>query len=161
MTAGDTILVWQAATGQPIGPAIPSRNIRALAFSPDGTSVLTVGGQVPGYSKPAYFSYIAAQLWDVGTAIPAGPPLAHQNWVSAAAFSPDGSRLLTGSHDKSARLWEVPRPAEGEVERLVLWVQLDTDTALDEHGEPRRLDNEGRNKRRKRLLELGGPPQIR
>ena len=144
----------------PIGPAIRFRSVRALGFSPDGASVLTGGGQVPGYGGPAYMSFKAGQLWDASIGKPTGPPLAHEGWVQAAAFSPDGSRLLTGSHDKSARLWKVPHFVEGDVERLVVWVQLDTDTALDEHGQARRLDNEGRDKRRKRLQELGGPPRI-
>lgn len=161
MTAGDTILVWQAATGQPIGPAIRFRSVRALGFSPDGASVLTGGGQVSGYGGPAYLSLKACQLWDASIGKPTGPPFAHDGWVQAAAFSPDGSRLLTGSHDKSARLWKIPHFVEGEVERLVVWVQLETDTVLDEHGQARRLDNAGRDQRRKRLQELGGPPQIR
>jgi tetratricopeptide (TPR) repeat protein len=161
MTAGDTILVWQAATGQPIGPAIRFRSLRALAFSPDGATVLTGGGQVPDYGGPAYLSFAAAQLWDVSTGKPTGPPFAHQGWVQAAAFSPDGSRLLTGSHDKSTYLWKVPHFVEGEVERLVVWVQLDTDTTLDEHGQPRRLDNKERAQCRKRLQELGGPPPLK
>jgi WD40 repeat protein len=160
MTAGNTALVWQAATGQPIGPAIRFGSMHALAFSPDGATVLTCGGQVPGYSRPAYMSSNACQLWDASTGKPTGPPFEHKEWVQAAAFSPDGSRLLTGSHDKSARLWKVPHSVEGDVERLVVWVQLETDTALDEHGQARRLDNEGRDQRRKRLQELGGPPRI-
>ena len=160
MTAGETILVWQVATGQPIGPAIPSRNLRTLAFSPNGAAVVTGGSLVPGYDKTAYLSSGSAQLWDAGAGKPTGPSLAHRGWVSAAAFSPDGSRLLTGSHDKSIRLWRVPPPVMGDAEHLVLWVQLETDSALDEHAEACRLDKDGRDRRRKRLQELGGPPRF-
>jgi WD40 repeat protein len=35
----------------------------------------------------------------------APPP--HQNWVSAVAYSPDGKTVLSGSADKTARLWDV------------------------------------------------------
>ena len=36
----------------------------------------------------------------------ARPPLTHLNVVYAAAFSPDGKTVLTGSYDKTARLWD-------------------------------------------------------
>jgi WD40 repeat protein len=31
----------------------------------------------------------------------------HQDYVSSAAFSPDGKRIVTASADKTARLWEI------------------------------------------------------
>ncbi len=34
------------------------------------------------------------------------PPLAHQGWVRSAAFSPDGTRVVTASADKTARVWD-------------------------------------------------------
>jgi WD40 repeat protein len=33
-------------------------------------------------------------------------PLAHQDWVLAAAFSPDGTRVVTASADRTARGWD-------------------------------------------------------
>jgi WD40 repeat protein len=35
------------------------------------------------------------------------PQLGHQGWIAAAAFSPDGRYVLTGSWDRTARLWEI------------------------------------------------------
>jgi len=32
--------------------------------------------------------------------------------ISSSAFSPDGTRVLTGSYDQSARVWEVPTGRE-------------------------------------------------
>jgi WD40 repeat protein len=32
----------------------------------------------------------------------------HEDWVNSASFSPDGTRVVTTSQDKSARLWSVP-----------------------------------------------------
>ncbi|HRZ54802.1 MAG TPA: hypothetical protein P5525_05010 [Candidatus Paceibacterota bacterium] len=36
----------------------------------------------------------------------------HQNWVVALAFSPDGRRLISGSGDSTARVWDVKSGAE-------------------------------------------------
>ena len=35
----------------------------------------------------------------------------HQDAVVALAFSPDGKSVLTGSHDKTARLWATGKPS--------------------------------------------------
>src|SRR5215469_4463080 len=47
-----------------------------------------------------------AQLWDAGTGMAHGPPLVHHGPVRSLHFSPDGTLLLTGSNDKTARLWD-------------------------------------------------------
>ncbi len=40
---------------------------------------------------------------------PVPPParLDHNGWVYAVAFSPDGTKVLTGSDDSTARIWDV------------------------------------------------------
>ncbi|KAG2028735.1 WD40-repeat-containing domain protein [Suillus americanus] len=39
---------------------------------------------------------------------PVGEPLrGHTHLVSSASFSPDGTRIVTGSRDKNVRLWDV------------------------------------------------------
>ncbi len=108
-----TARLWDVATGLPIGqPLVHQGFVEAIAFSPDGKTVLT--GSFDGM----------ARLWDVATGLPIGQPLVHQGgadvmdygpdgtWahtkgVRAVAFSPDGKAVLTGSSDKTARLWDV------------------------------------------------------
>ena len=36
----------------------------------------------------------------------------HQDWVESAAFSPDGTRIVTASSDTTARLWDAATGAE-------------------------------------------------
>ncbi|HEX8199938.1 MAG TPA: AAA-like domain-containing protein, partial [Isosphaeraceae bacterium] len=68
--------------------------VNAVAFSPDGTRVLT------GCEDST------AQLWDVATGQPLGKPQTHKSPVTVVAFSPDGMLMLTGSEDSTARLWD-------------------------------------------------------
>ena len=100
----------------------------AVAFSPDGKTVLTGSGDK------------MARLWESATGKPLGPPLQHDKGVTAVAISPDGKTVLTASQDKTARLWRAPRPVDGDPERILLWVQVITGLELDEYGGTRGLD---------------------
>jgi WD40 repeat protein len=106
LTGGDdgTARVWEAATGKPVSPPLlhsvllppNSRRgpVHAVAFSPDGTKVLT--GSDDG----------TARLWNVATGKQIGPPLRHRGGVRAVAFSPDGKTVVTGTWTNEAGLWE-------------------------------------------------------
>jgi hypothetical protein len=143
-----TVWLWEAATGKPIGQPLRHQDvIRAVAFSPDGKAVLT--GDMYG----------TVRLWEAATGQPIGQPLRHQAPVIAVAFSPDGKAALTGSNDRTARLWKVPRPIQGDPERILLWVQVLTGQDLDEHGSVLELDANTWEQRRQRLQALGGPPE--
>ena len=46
------------------------------------------------------------RLWDMSRFQPIGEPMRHRGPIRSVAFSPDGSRLLTASTDKTAQLWD-------------------------------------------------------
>jgi WD40 repeat protein len=74
------------------------------------------------------------------------------------AFSPDGKLLLTGSFDGTSRLWDVPSPVVGDMERISLWVQVLTGMELDRDGLFQMSDAAAWQQHSHRLQELGGPP---
>jgi WD40 repeat protein len=47
-----------------------------------------------------------AQVWDLERGQPAAEPLRHLVFVRHAAFSPDGTRVVTASDDGTARVWD-------------------------------------------------------
>jgi WD40 repeat protein len=88
-----TARLWDAATGAPVGPALPDAGTNAV-FSKDETRILTWGDS-------------SARLWDAATGAPIGPALSHDRPVWGAVFSKDETRILTWSSDRTARLWDV------------------------------------------------------
>jgi WD40 repeat protein/serine/threonine protein kinase/tetratricopeptide (TPR) repeat protein len=89
--------LWDAARGSPVGPPLRhfiSPFFGAVAFSPDGRTVLTGGN-----------SDKTARMWDVASCQPVGPPLVHQSLVIAVAFSPDSKTITTASGDGMVQMW--------------------------------------------------------
>jgi WD40 repeat protein/tRNA A-37 threonylcarbamoyl transferase component Bud32 len=99
--------LWRAATGVPVGEPWPHPGpLKTVVFSPDGRRALTAGLVVeednPG-GKPNLRG--EARLWDVTTGRTIGPALKQPQPIWAAAFSPDGRLLLTGSESGDVQFW--------------------------------------------------------
>jgi WD40 repeat protein len=120
--AGDDIYIWDFAEGkEPRKLAVGTftklfgHGIRNLTFSPDGKYVLG------NFWNPEF----GMKLWEVETGQQVQPPGAfggpfllrsyisgHKESITSLAFSPNGRFLLTGSHDRTARLWDRESGAE-------------------------------------------------
>lgn len=85
-------------------PLLHEDAVTAVAFSPDGTRVVTTasGGM--------------AWLWGAATGTPLGVPLRHEREVIAVAFSLNGAQVVTASKDGAVRRWDAETGAAvGEV----------------------------------------------
>src|SRR5262249_52017815 len=72
-----------------------SGSVNAVAFSPDGRTVLSGSGDH------------TIKLWDVATGKLVRTFEGHSGTVSSVAFSPDGRTILSGSWDASVRVWSL------------------------------------------------------
>jgi WD40 repeat protein len=142
-SADGTARLWSVAGGLPLASfthppgAGGSDDVRRLSFSPDGSRLLTVGGdrfarvfdverhvlihalnhQTQVYS--ARFSHDGAfvatggaselvWIWNASTGVSAGPALRGTGRVNDLAFSPDDTLLATaGGNDTVARVWNL------------------------------------------------------
>jgi WD40 repeat protein len=68
--------------------------VTALAFSPDGTRVVTASDDA------------TARIWDSASGASIAVLRGHKGPLTAAAFSPDGTRVVTASDDKTSRIWD-------------------------------------------------------
>ena len=95
-----TIGIWDLATGRQlrrISGIIPDQYGATVAISPDG--------------RRALFGTLrdnAVRLWDVESGEELERFEGHTGGVGAVAFAPDGRRAVSGSFDKTVRVWALP-----------------------------------------------------
>ena len=139
--------VWDARTGQPVGRPMPLlQSLSSMTLGPDGRTIL-LGSQLG-----------MAQLFDLDTALPLGNAFSHERNIMAVALSRDGRIAMTCGQDASARLWHMPAPIAGDLERIRLWSQVITGLELKGDGLVSVLDEPAWQDRRQRLQLLGGAP---
>jgi WD40 repeat protein len=93
--------LWQLpAAASPALDLPTGTRLGSAHFSPDGQLAVTAGlSDDPDVTAPAL-------VWDARTGQRLGVPLVHTARIRSARFSPDSSRVLTASDDKTAQLWD-------------------------------------------------------
>ncbi|HZY90155.1 MAG TPA: WD40 repeat domain-containing protein, partial [Gemmataceae bacterium] len=87
--------LWDAVTFKPAQPASPpERHVDAVAFSPDGNSVVAAAGD-SGFVR----------RWNAATAQPLAPFREVRDSVYALAYSPDGKILAVGTGNHEGTIW--------------------------------------------------------
>ena len=117
--AGDRLIVyqqgrtelWHVSAGNAHLSLPAPGGSGALAISSDG-GLLAAGagdtGKISIWAIPSGTGSQAADLAGWGADVPQYQLLGHTDRVTAAAFSPVGRRLATGSLDRSVLLWDLP-----------------------------------------------------
>jgi WD40 repeat protein len=98
-----TVRLQRMPTGETIADQQLERGVETAAFSSDGNRLVTTAGK-------------DAQLWDTSTGRRIDL-IGHADFVNSAAFSPDGSLVVTASNDDTARVWDVKTGRELRVLR--------------------------------------------
>lgn len=81
--------------------------VNAVAFAPDGRTLAWAGANPPQViDNPAAGDWRVITLWDVAAGRVRAVLAGHTAGISSLAFSPDGTTVVSGSHDRTARLWQ-------------------------------------------------------
>jgi WD40 repeat protein len=103
----NTAIILDVATGDQTMVLRGHRNwVNPAAFSPDGFHIVTASGAIALRTADSYVSYesyvpfeedYTARIWDAMSGKEDMVLRGHKDIVASAAFSPDGSRIVTAS----------------------------------------------------------------
>jgi WD40 repeat protein len=92
-----TVRLWDARTGQEKTKFVADNAVMSVAFSPEdvhGADFVAVGRNDG-----------AIHVLDGQTLAPVGGSFSHPNSVNSVAFSPGGTRIVSGGSDNTVRVW--------------------------------------------------------
>ena len=99
-----TIKVWDAESGRLLR-TIEGYTVRAVAVTPDGRRI--VSGSDDGTIKQVWEAENGTiKVWDAESGRLLRTLEGHTDRVKAVAVTPDGRRIVSGSHDKTIKVWD-------------------------------------------------------
>ncbi len=111
-----TARIWNATTGEAIATLEGhTRGITAASFNQDSTRVVTRCHE-GGSRVVAICLYKTPWIWNATTGEAIATLQGHTDTVRAASFSPDGTRILTASEDRTVKIWA----ASGELHQALI-----------------------------------------
>ena len=112
-----TVKVWNAKTGAELLTFKGHKgDITSATFSADGSRVVTAGLDrttvKSGFQDEPTVTETMVKVWDAKMGNQLLTLKGHTSYVHSASFSTDGSRIVTGSGDKTAKVWDAKTGAE-------------------------------------------------
>ncbi len=110
-TADGKVFLWDINSGLPIGtPFVHDGPVRCLAWSRSGKLLAVGTGDNWSARGPTAQQRGEARVWNVESRQALTPPLKHKGTVWAVSLQAGDKLLLTGCHDKFARIWTLADP---------------------------------------------------
>ncbi|KAG8703636.1 hypothetical protein FRC11_010568, partial [Ceratobasidium sp. 423] len=143
LAVGNTVMLIDASNGRKLFDPLEghTREVRSVAFSPDGTRIVSTsydktiriwnaqnGAPILGPLKGHNWHVTSAERYAFGM-LKLGkrcsaPLKGHTNNVTSVQFSPDGTRIVSSSYDKTIRIWDSKTgialldPLEGHTQKV-------------------------------------------
>lgn len=100
----NTAKIWDGVVDRQVRKIVGHTDfISSVGFSPDGKWIVTGSGAEPIH--PQISKDNTAKIWNAKTGREIHTLKGHTTTVTSAAFSFDGTRVVTGSWDNSAKVW--------------------------------------------------------
>jgi WD40 repeat protein len=103
----NTVRLWDPGTGKELGLLTDGNDVQALAFTADGKTLASGGGQ-------------HARLWDLTQGKPQ-PVQVSSHWVRAVAFSPDGRTIAHAPGYYFVGFWDLTKNPPAALPELGLY----------------------------------------